>query len=80
MTRHSRVQVGRVYERRTIEDGARMLVDHLWPRGLTNNQADLDEWCNQITPSAAPRRWHGHDPDLTLQPLNGGQVAIHGDL
>ncbi|MCE3556084.1 DUF488 family protein [Pseudonocardia sp. RS11V-5] len=39
-----------------------MLVDRLWPRGLTKNRADLDEWCKQIAPSAALRRWYGHDP------------------
>ncbi|MGH4000152.1 MAG: DUF488 domain-containing protein [Pseudonocardiaceae bacterium] len=63
MTRQSRVQVGRVYDERTPQDGARVLVDRLWPRGLTRKQADLDEWCKQVAPSAALRRWYGHDPD-----------------
>ena len=40
-----------------------MLVDRLWPRGLTKKRADLDEWCKQIAPSPALRRWYGHDPD-----------------
>jgi uncharacterized protein YeaO (DUF488 family) len=62
MTGHSRVQVGRVYDQREPEDGARVLVDRLWPRGLTKNQADLDEWCKQVAPSAALRSWYGHDP------------------
>ncbi|MGD9525387.1 DUF488 domain-containing protein [Pseudonocardia sp.] len=57
------VRVGRVYDRRTVEDGTRVLVDRLWPRGLRKSQADLDEWCRQIAPSAALRRWYGHDPD-----------------
>ena len=58
-----RVRVGRVYDERTAQDGTRVLVDRLWPRGLTTNRADLDEWCKQIAPSAPLRRWYGHDPD-----------------
>ncbi|MHA6797680.1 DUF488 domain-containing protein (plasmid) [Pseudonocardia bannensis] len=58
-----RVRVGRVYDARTAEDGTRVLVDRLWPRGLTKSRADLDEWCKQIAPSAALRTWYGHDPD-----------------
>jgi len=52
-----------VYDARQAADGTRVLVDRLWPRGLTKNQADLDEWCKQIAPSPALRRWYGHDPD-----------------
>ncbi|MGH3783939.1 MAG: DUF488 domain-containing protein [Pseudonocardiaceae bacterium] len=63
MTRQSRVQVDRVYDEGTPEDGARVLADRIWPRGLTKNQADLDEWCKQVAPSTALRKWYGHDPD-----------------
>jgi uncharacterized protein YeaO (DUF488 family) len=62
MQRQLRVRVGRVYDERTARDGTRVLVDRLWPRGLTKNRADIDEWCKQIAPSAALRRWYGHDP------------------
>jgi uncharacterized protein YeaO (DUF488 family) len=62
MQRQRRIRVGRVYDQRTAEDGARVLVDRLWPRGLTKNQADLDEWCKQIAPSAGLRSWYAHDP------------------
>lgn len=58
-----RVRVGRVYDERAAADEARVLVDRLWPRGLTKVRADLDEWCKQIAPSAALRTWYGHDPD-----------------
>ncbi|WP_214403666.1 DUF488 domain-containing protein [Pseudonocardia lacus] len=58
----ARVRLGRVYDGRTAQDGIRVLVDRLWPRGLTREQADLDEWCPQIAPSPALRRWYGHDP------------------
>jgi uncharacterized protein YeaO (DUF488 family) len=57
------VRVGRVYDERTAQDGTRVLVDRLWPRGLTKNRANLDEWCKQIAPSPALRRWYSHDPD-----------------
>lgn len=39
-----------------------MLVDRLWPRGLTNAAASLDEWCKDVAPSAALRTWYNHDP------------------
>lgn len=63
MNNESRVRVGRVYDERTPEDGARVLVDRLWPRGLSKDRSDLDEWCKQISPSSALRKWYGHDPD-----------------
>ena len=63
MQQQTGARLGRVYDERTAEDGIRVLVDRLWPRGLTKRQADLDEWCKQIAPSAALRRWYGHDPD-----------------
>lgn len=57
------VRVGRVYDPRRAEDGARVLVDRLWPRGLTKDRADLDEWCKQIALSPTLRRWYGHEPN-----------------
>lgn len=60
----SSVRVGRVYDQRSDNDGTRVLVDRLWPRGLSKANAQLDEWCKQIAPSTELRRWYGHDPDL----------------
>jgi len=57
------VKVGRPYEPRTRGDGARVLVDRIWPRGLSKEKADLDEWCKQVAPSTVLRTWYGHDPD-----------------
>jgi uncharacterized protein YeaO (DUF488 family) len=62
MARRVEVRVGRAYESRTDQDGARVLVDRLWPRDLSKERADLDEWCKDVAPSAALRRWYGHDP------------------
>lgn len=57
------VRVRRVYETPTTDDGTRVLVDRLWPRGLTKQKAHLDEWCKEIGPSTALRAWYAHDPD-----------------
>lgn len=62
MARRHRVKAGRVYDARVRGDGARVLVDRLWPRGLSKQKAQLDEWCKQVAPSTALRQWYGHDP------------------
>lgn len=56
------VKMHRVYEARTRGDGCRILVDSLWPRGLSKSRADLDEWCKDVAPSAQLRTWYDHDP------------------
>jgi uncharacterized protein YeaO (DUF488 family) len=58
----TKVRVGRAYDQPTDQDGTRVLVDRLWPRGLSKARAGLDEWCKQVAPSTALRRWYGHDP------------------
>jgi uncharacterized protein YeaO (DUF488 family) len=55
-------RVGRIYDPASTTDGVRILVDRLWPRGLTRAKAGLDEWCKQIAPSPELRRWYSHDP------------------
>lgn len=57
------VMVRRVYEKPQPEDGARVLVDRLWPRGLSKADAALDEWCKSLAPSEELRKWYSHDPD-----------------
>ncbi|MFF8598019.1 DUF488 domain-containing protein [Streptomyces sp. NPDC015232] len=60
-----RVRVRRVYEPPEPDDGLRVLVDRLWPRGLTKADARLDEWPKALTPSHELRRWyHGPDGDF----------------
>jgi uncharacterized protein YeaO (DUF488 family) len=58
------VQVRRVYDEPDPADGARVLVDRLWPRGLSKERAAFDEWCKGVAPSTELRRWYGHDPAL----------------
>jgi len=53
----------RVYETPSAEDGTRILVDRLWPRGLTKAKARVDLWLKAIAPSTELRQWFGHDPD-----------------
>jgi len=62
MTASPTVQVRRVYAPPAPDDGARVLVDRLWPRGLSKADAALDEWCKQVAPSAELRSWFSHDP------------------
>ncbi len=57
------VKVGRAYDARARGDGARVLVDRIWPRGLSKEKADLDEWCKEVAPSTTLRKWYGHDPE-----------------
>ena len=55
--------IKRVYEKPSPVDGFRILVDRLWPRGLTKEKASVDLWLKEIAPSTALRKWFGHDPD-----------------
>ncbi|RXS79238.1 DUF488 domain-containing protein [Streptomyces sp. TM32] len=54
------LRVRRVYEAPEPADGARVLVDRLWPRGLSKEDARLTEWCKDVAPSTELRRWYGH--------------------
>ena len=56
------VRVKRVYEPVSPDDGERVLVDRLWPRGVSKAAAHLDEWDKDVAPSDELRRWYGHDP------------------
>jgi uncharacterized protein YeaO (DUF488 family) len=52
----------RAYEPPSASDGYRVLIDRLWPRGVSREKARLDEWAREIAPSSELRRWFGHDP------------------
>ncbi|MEU1624562.1 DUF488 family protein [Streptomyces sp. NPDC020096] len=56
------VRVRRVYDDPRPEDGTRVLVDRVWPRGLAKERAGLDEWSKDVAPSTELRRWYGHEP------------------
>ncbi len=57
------VRVKRIYEPAARDDGYRVLVDRLWPRGVSRERARIDEWARGLAPSTELRRWFGHDPD-----------------
>lgn len=58
-----KIKTKRVYEKPDKEDGIRILVDRLWPRGLTKEKANIDLWLKDIAPSTELRKWFAHDPD-----------------
>jgi uncharacterized protein YeaO (DUF488 family) len=58
-----KVSIKRVYEPASDSDGQRLLVDRVWPRGLTKEKAAVTQWLKDIAPSTALRKWFGHDPE-----------------
>jgi len=56
------IRLKRAYEPAAAADGYRVLVDRLWPRGVSRDEARLDEWARDLAPSPDLRRWFGHDP------------------
>jgi uncharacterized protein YeaO (DUF488 family) len=56
------VRLKRAYEPPARSDGYRVLIDRLWPRGVSKEEAQLDEWARELAPSSELRRWFGHDP------------------
>lgn len=61
------IKIKRAYEPYDTSDGKRILVDRLWPRGLTKEAAKIDVWLKEIAPSAELREWFGHDPEKWQQ-------------
>ena len=64
MTQQRNVKARRIYEPALPADGTRVLVDRIWPRGVSKARAHLDEWCKDIAPSTELRKWYSHDPAL----------------
>jgi uncharacterized protein YeaO (DUF488 family) len=56
------IRIKRIYEAPAAGDGQRVLVDRVWPRGVSRRAADLTAWLKEIAPSTALRKWFGHDP------------------
>ena len=63
MTNKSEVRVRRIYDEPTRGDGTLVLVDRVWPRGLSKEKARIDKWCKEVAPSTELRRWYGHEPE-----------------
>jgi uncharacterized protein YeaO (DUF488 family) len=71
------VRVRRAYEEPAADDGTRVLVDRLWPRGLSKARAALDEWCKNVAPSPELRTWYSHDPDRFAEFSQRYQQELH---
>ena len=56
------VKIKRIYDPISPEDGRRILIDRLWPRGIKKESAHIDEWIKDVAPSTQLREWFGHDP------------------
>jgi uncharacterized protein YeaO (DUF488 family) len=56
------LKIKRAYERKETDDGKRILIDRLWPRGVSKEEAGLDAWQKELAPSTTLRQWFGHDP------------------
>jgi uncharacterized protein YeaO (DUF488 family) len=79
------IKIKRVYEKPDKADGTRILVDRLWPRGLTKAKAKVDLWLKETAPSTELRKWFGHESEKWAEfkkryhaelKKNGGQVAL----
>jgi uncharacterized protein YeaO (DUF488 family) len=57
------LRMKRVYETASPEDGIRILVERLWPRGMSKERAKVDIWCREISPSPELHKWYGHRPE-----------------
>jgi len=61
--RQMNVFIKRIYEQPTADDGYRVLIDRLWPRGIKKQDAQIDEWLKEIAPSTGLRKWFNHEPE-----------------
>jgi uncharacterized protein YeaO (DUF488 family) len=61
------IQVKRIYDSVTEDDGYRVLIDRLWPRGFSKEDAKVDLWMKEIDPSTELRKWFHHDPDKWME-------------
>jgi len=57
------LKIKRVYEEKSAADGKRIYIDRIWPRGLSKEEARIDEWIQGIAPSGGLRKWFGHEPE-----------------
>ena len=63
MAKKATIRLKRAYEEPSPDDGTRILVERLWPRGVSQEAAAIDLWLKELAPSAALRKWYGHDLD-----------------
>ncbi|MDD5729841.1 MAG: DUF488 domain-containing protein [Candidatus Omnitrophica bacterium] len=61
------LKIKRVYDKPSKDDGFRILVDRLWPRGMNKNRAKVDLWLKEVAPSSELRKWFSHDPEKGIE-------------
>ena len=61
------LKIKRIYDGASAQDGARILIDRLWPRGMKKEQAAIDDWLKEISPSDSLRKWFSHDPSRWVE-------------
>lgn len=81
MTNRLDVRAKRVYEPAEADDGYRVLVDHVWPRGISKERADLGEWARELAPSDELRRWFDHIPERfdTFRSRYRAELGAHAE-
>ena len=73
------MRVGRVYDEPDPDDGLRVLVDRLWPRGMRKDEARIDLWAKDVAPSTELRRWYGHDPAKSAESAKRYRKELESD-
>ena len=73
------IHTKRIYDLPSVDDGKRILVDRLWPRGLSKEAAEIDEWLKEIAPSDELRKWFGHDPARWQEFRNKYKDELHAN-
>ncbi len=71
------MKIKRVYDKSAKEDGKRILVDRLWPRGLTKQKAKVDVWLKEIAPTTELRKWFNHDPEKWSEFIKKYKQELH---
>lgn len=76
------LKIKRLYEEKNSQDGIRILVDGVWPRGVKKEDLDYDEWYKELAPSTELRKWFNHDPDKwdTFKEKYFKELNSHKDL
>ena len=80
-SRRTLISIKRVYDELAVDDGLRILVDRLWPRGIKKEALKLDAWPKELTPSNELRLWYGHAPEKfeEFRRRYHAELAPHGD-
>jgi uncharacterized protein YeaO (DUF488 family) len=79
--RSSSIAIKRAYDPPALQDGARILIDRLWPRGVSKARLKVEAWPRELSPSTTLRKWYGHDPErfAEFRRRYRDELAEHGD-